>query len=501
MEKLAIVTLVTSPEWRQLAAITLPSQRCYAERLVADFVVLDKRVYPHPHYDKWQIYDLLGCYDRILYLDADMIVRPDCPDLFVTVPPEYVGGENELPSWPPQRQNLERFCQRLGIGPLPCPYYLNAGLFVVSTRHRELFRPPEAIPADLPCPEQSHFNVRLIGEQCAVCLLPSAFNDRYRQGDYLRRSFILHYAAMPHWARMQAIPRDLESWDQLFRHRTGQCNGLVSPPQAAPRPSVLPDHDYVSPGLESVNADRFFPDMVVGDKIACSWPYLRREVPHHWYVDRRVPAVGFLNRDEAHILYNTALRFRGRPALEIGCWLGWSSCHLALAGVQLDVVDPILERHDFHASVAASLEAAGVHQAVNLVGGFSPQKVHQLAAQRTTKWSLFFIDGNHDAPCPLQDAMACEACADADALILFHDLVSPDVAQALDYLQDKGWHTRLYQTMQIMAAAWRGDVKPVEHIPDPTVAWSLPDHLRRHFVAHNPAASSMTNAALTHSAG
>ncbi|WP_204249752.1 hypothetical protein [Gemmata sp. SH-PL17] len=49
-------------------------------------------------------------------------------------------------------------------------------------------------------------------------------------------------------------------------------------------------------------------------------------------MDRRAPHIGFVSRDEAAILYNTALRFRGRRALEIGCWLGWSTCHLALGG-------------------------------------------------------------------------------------------------------------------------------------------------------------------------
>jgi predicted O-methyltransferase YrrM len=226
-----------------------------------------------------------------------------------------------------------------------------------------------------------------------------------------------------------------------------------------------------------VNADRFFPDMVVGDKSACPWPYLRRQIPHRWYVDRRAPAMGFLSRDEAHLLYNTALLFRGRPALEVGCWLGWSTCHLALAGVQLDVIDPVLERQEFHASITASLESAGVRRSVNLVVGHSPQKVHELAASRASRWSLFFIDGNHDSPGPLQDATACEACAAPDALILFHDLASPDVAAGLRYLQDRGWRTLIYQTMQIMGVAWRGDVRPVGHVPDPAVAWELPRHL------------------------
>ena len=115
--------------------------------------------------------------------------------------------------------------------------------------------------------------------------------------------------------------------------------------------TLLPAGDYVSPGLKVILPDAYFPNMIVGDTQTCSWPYLRREIKHNWYVDRRANSVGFLSRDEAHILYNTALQFKGKKALEIGCWLGWSACHLALAGVELDVVDPLLEREDIRQSV------------------------------------------------------------------------------------------------------------------------------------------------------
>jgi hypothetical protein len=72
--------------------------------------------------------------------------------------------------------------------------------------------------------------------------------------------------------------------------------------------------------------------MIVVDKCLCPWRYLRREIPHKRYVDRRAPTVGFLNRDEATILYTAAVGSRGQPALEMGCWLGWSACHLPLGG-------------------------------------------------------------------------------------------------------------------------------------------------------------------------
>lgn len=244
--------------------------------------------------------------------------------------------------------------------------------------------------------------------------------------------------------------------------------------------------DYVAPGLDHVWPDPFFPTIAIGNKSDCGWQYLRREIPHNWYVDRRAPSVGFVDRDEAHILYNTALRFQGRRALEIGGWLGWSACHLALGGVQLDIIDPIHDRPEFRSSIVGSLAAAEVAESVNLVGGESPGKVHELAAERSGKWSLFFIDGNHDAPHPLQDTVAVEPYAEDDALILFHDLASPGVAEAFNYLHQKGWHTLVYQTMQIMGAAWRGNVRPIEHFPDPSILWPLPTFLRRHPVSGWP---------------
>jgi predicted O-methyltransferase YrrM len=244
------------------------------------------------------------------------------------------------------------------------------------------------------------------------------------------------------------------------------------------RAAAARDTDYVSPGLARVAPDTCFPHMVVGDKSHCLWNYLRREVPHRWYVDRRFPNIGFLNRDEAHILYNIATQFRGRRALEVGCWMGWSTCHLALAGVTLDVIDPVLADQRFRKSVSESLAAAQVLDHVNLVAGASPQAVHELAQRENRKWSLFFIDGAHDGAAPRNDTVACEQYAEPDSAFVFHDLVCPDVAAGLRYLKERGWNTRVYQTMQIMGMAWRGNVTPLDHVPDPSVAWTVPEHLR-----------------------
>lgn len=253
------------------------------------------------------------------------------------------------------------------------------------------------------------------------------------------------------------------------------------------------DRDYISPQLALVNADHHFPHLSIGNTAPIAWPYLRKEVLHNWYVDRRAPTVGFLSRDEAHILYNLALQFRGQRALEIGCWMGWSACHLALAGVELDVVDPLLERPEFAQSVRESLQSAGVLDRVNLVAGYSPQAVEALAAGRSQPWPLIFIDGNHEHPGPLDDAIACARLAAPDAMIVFHDLASPDVARGLDYLRSQGWNVLVYQTMQIMGVAWRGNVEPIQHQPDPQVNWTLPSHLQGYPISGMVNFSSSSN--------
>lgn len=241
--------------------------------------------------------------------------------------------------------------------------------------------------------------------------------------------------------------------------------------------------DYISPGFEKIQPDACFPNMILGNPYDSLWFYLRRDIPHKWYVDQRRPDVGFVSRDEAHILYNTALKFAGKKALEIGCWMGWSACHLALGGVELDVIDPMLSEQLFYESVTDSLQRAGVKEFVNLIPGYSPQKVEEIANKFDRQWSLIFIDGHHEAPAPLKDTIICEQLAAADALILFHDLASPDVGQGLDYLKAKGWQTMVYQTMQIMGVAWRGNVAPVIHQPDQSIDWRLPPHLQGYAVS------------------
>src|SRR5829696_5624352 len=242
--------------------------------------------------------------------------------------------------------------------------------------------------------------------------------------------------------------------------------------------AAMPTWDYVSRGLRDPRLKRLFPQMVAGDRSQNAWPYLRSEIPHSWYVDARFPTMGFLSLDEATLLHALALPFAGKPALEIGCWRGWSTAHLLSAGVVLDVVDPILADEGPREEIRAIARGLGAADRAALHGARSPEGIVEAAERRGEPWSFIFIDGDHEAPGPFLDAVAVAPCAADDAMIVFHDLASPHVAAGLDALRDLGWATRVFQTMQIMGVAWRGTAAPVSHHPDGRVSWTIPEHLQ-----------------------
>jgi cephalosporin hydroxylase len=152
----------------------------------------------------------------------------------------------------------------------------------------------------------------------------------------------------------------------------------------------------------------------------------------------------------------------------------------------LDVVDPVLSQVEWCQGVEQSLIAAGIKHAVHLHAGSSPHLVQQIAEKEKRRWSLIFVDGDHENIAPLLDAVVSDQYAEADAMILFHDLNSPSVGLGLDYLRGRGWKTVVYQTTQVMGAAWRGRVEPVRHHPDPAIKWEVPRHLQRYSVSPEP---------------
>jgi len=207
----AVVTIAIGPEFQQMAAMTAPLLAHYARRSNADFLSIHQSSHPSP-FEKFRLFDLLLSYDRILYLDTDMIVKLECPDLFQLVSPDAFGA------WFPSRlgpgfEGVIAAAQR-ALGDIGWQNdYFNAGLMVLSRKHREIFAPPYNYTDGFF--EQTLLNYRVQRSKFPVQDIGYPFNHtgRVRTPAGRLASHIIHYAGaghIPGMTRIDQIRHDLQ---------------------------------------------------------------------------------------------------------------------------------------------------------------------------------------------------------------------------------------------------------------------------------------------------
>lgn len=95
MKNNLVLTIATGGLYDQVKKLTHPSIQKYANKIKADFLVIENSTTADPNWEKTQVHTLLNKYKRILLLDSDLIIRSDCPNLFEIVPEDKLGGFNE----------------------------------------------------------------------------------------------------------------------------------------------------------------------------------------------------------------------------------------------------------------------------------------------------------------------------------------------------------------------------------------------------------------------
>lgn len=230
---IALVTVAVGPEAAAMLAITEPYMRDYARRVAADFVKLDWPGHPAwPMSAKFGIARALDHYHCIAYVDADVLLRPGCVNLFTQCKPWEMGVVDALPF---HRQNPKstaeanhhEFRRSMGFPAVDLPWYFNAGVMVVPKSHRELLLPPMTPMPNGFCSEQDHTNARLLDSGLPYKLLDRRCNWLWWTGlDDAPPDAVLHFAGlrfqrikeMAKWAAAWPIPQG-HRWAIDARHR------------------------------------------------------------------------------------------------------------------------------------------------------------------------------------------------------------------------------------------------------------------------------------------
>lgn len=220
MSKNLVLTIAVGAAYEDLAMLTHPSIQAYSDKIGADFMSIDKidSAKTTAHWEKFRIYDLFKKYDRIAFIDTDIIIRADAPSIFDLVPESELGMFNESPYTNRSEELMIDTCKQYDVK-LPnwdgC--YYNSGVMVISRRHRQLFKKPEV--EHFSFYEQTYLNMMIAKMNIKMFKLPYQYNrmtcmDRVL-GEDRHASYFIHYAGAPNIESVkQVVVKDLKTWDE-----------------------------------------------------------------------------------------------------------------------------------------------------------------------------------------------------------------------------------------------------------------------------------------------
>ena len=228
-KKLGIVTIVAGERYRQIWQRSEPFFNAYADKIGADLLVLKDIPpdLPSPHWAKFSIYELLKKqYDRIAFIDTDIIIRPDAPSLFDIVPEDEFGIFDEGMFTPRSICIYEVMkVYKISLPKWDGKKYYNTGVMVASREHRHIFRVEEEIkPLRNSFGEQTYLNMKILSSEVKVLPLHFKYNRMSMMDRLTGKSrldcYFVHYAGDGD-RLLEKMDRDIKKWaeDPSYQYR------------------------------------------------------------------------------------------------------------------------------------------------------------------------------------------------------------------------------------------------------------------------------------------
>ena len=209
--KRLVYTVTFGSVFHDMAKLTHPHIRKYAERHHADFLVVDesnrKYTLHHASYEDFQIPIWLQTYDEIVHLDTDLIVANDTPWLLdASAGRMCMFDESFRDAGDVSRTRVRYYldyCQKTGKNFLtgrikPWGRYFNIGVFGLTKRDAGLFKDPEGFYDD-GTGYQTFMSHRIMERNHVIHDLGPEFNcmnQDWERSDFHQTAFVVHYASI-----------------------------------------------------------------------------------------------------------------------------------------------------------------------------------------------------------------------------------------------------------------------------------------------------------------
>jgi hypothetical protein len=140
-----LITVATGDSFRELLRYTGPLMEAYAKRIGADFVAITKPSQDWWGLEKFRVQPFDQSYERTLYVDADVFLTEETPDLFDIVPAGHVSMHDDWSQLPSFEWVFDERRNILESQEIPMDYskvVLNSGIVMCDRKHAAIWRPP-----------------------------------------------------------------------------------------------------------------------------------------------------------------------------------------------------------------------------------------------------------------------------------------------------------------------------------------------------------------------
>jgi len=421
--KYAVITCAVNHEGRLMHAVTGDNLRAYANRIGADFHVISGDNTQFGLIQKLQAGNYLDHYERIIFLDIDIVVSPECPSLFDIVPESCIGMHDDyaaiaastVEKW--LENEYKHLQESQGHEPVEIPWCLNSGVIVCSRRHKGMFDPPKKPFLESHCAEQSLVNINIFKQKLNWVNLKRAYNwqwwiDRDRPNKETGSVMIWHAAGF------------------------GMVNG-----KAAPYSHRI---DWLKRRLREIAEPLQM--LSLGDP----------DIHPGWELPLDLPGSQWMTYAESQLVRKYA---KGNRYLELGTYGGYSA---AIAGSVAKSVT-CLDRFDpdgFGFSTEEIQRSIGWRCKCPLK--LIPGEASESAKSITEKFDTILIDGDHDYDSVANDIEAVLPLLVKNGVIMFHDVgkLFPGVEKAIIEAAVKyGW-ALIERAHSVSVYALSADVVP-----------------------------------------
>lgn len=175
---------------------------------------------------------------------------------------------------------------------------------------------------------------------------------------------------------------------------------------------------------------------------------------------------GFWTKAETKLLDTISRKFWG-AWLEIGAHTGWCTEVLQWHASRVTAIEPMFSRIDwfnrFQENINLPGDVAGQMKGIGNVMPWAGRSDEYFAIWDGAGGRTFdgvLIDGDHNAPCPLNDARNAFDRLNERAVVLLHDFRGEPVWDAAKYLVDRGMQFKVYPSVHMVCVCWRGQFDP-----------------------------------------